>query len=250
MLNYIPPIFLTWFLRLAKHLTGFSGPFKTWEQAMGKGQGYNSEELASQVKWAVTDERILTVSNRESKLGLALLAAFNELGCPSLLKIVDLGGGGGGHFNLIRCLLPISTKIDYEIVETEEVVSRFASKSNLVKYSSEFPSKKIDILIASGALQYLEEPEFALQWAISNAEFLILDRLSVHDEGANVIFRQNVFPSLKQRHSYPCWFFSRNLMENMLNLSVILKWSVPEDSPWVFGQRQPYMGYLFKNLRN
>jgi putative methyltransferase (TIGR04325 family) len=92
-------------------------------------------------------------------------------------RILDFGGGCGGHAALLRRLSP--RRVDrYIVVETAQMIaSAKAHGLNSVHFSETIPDEPFDVAFSSGALQYVDEPLEALAKIVSvGAPSLLLAR--------------------------------------------------------------------------
>lgn len=117
-----------------------------------------------------------------------LVSLINELSQDKTsLHIIDFGGADGGHYLLARQLLRKEISLNWQVVETAEMVKAMqAFKTNELSHSDNLDATieltdKIDILYTSGTLQYTPNPyDFLEKMLNSGAEYLVFNRQSLN----------------------------------------------------------------------
>jgi putative methyltransferase (TIGR04325 family) len=202
---------------------GWHGNFNSWSEAESKCTGYDSQAILSKVR-----SSLLKVKNGEAVFerdsilfktaeysypllcGLMWIAAKNK----GKLNIIDFGGSLGSTFFQNKKFLNSLDEVNWCIVEQPGFVKAgledFASErlhffSSIEECLEKF---KIDVILLSSVLQYLEEP-FTLLTRLKGLRIknIIIDRSPLID-GNDRITIQRVNPSI-YKASYPCWFFNK-----------------------------------------
>ena len=85
------------------------------------------------------------------------------------LRVIDLGGGAGTHFDTLRRIFP-NAKIDYFVIETKEMVRQASEKRMAVDgltFLSDPESPRLcgdfDLMLANSSLQYLPDVDETLK---------------------------------------------------------------------------------------
>lgn len=98
----------------------------------------------------------------QAAFGLCALAAAAG---PHPLRVLDFGGACGAHYFAARALLPSTSRLDWIVVETPEMVRRAGPvlTDAELRFSSDLRDAaaalgSIDLLYTSGTLQCLENP--------------------------------------------------------------------------------------------
>jgi putative methyltransferase (TIGR04325 family) len=166
-----------------------------------------------------------------------LLSLINELARQNKpINVIDFGGADGGHYLIIRQLLANTIRLNWQVVETSEMVKgmqAFATNElsfcdNLDKAIQEMGA--IDILFTSGTLQYTPNPyDFIDKMLNSNADYLIFNRQSLNVGDRDLITIQRSLLSwhgskeiknatfVDQEISYPHTNISVQKFEALLN---------------------------------
>lgn len=247
--EFIPEALRKELMRLRRPILGFTGPINEWQQGYSKGLGYDNPKLVSDlpIKNPLNEKLENEVSDRESRLGLALAKVFLEKCQIEKLKVLDFGGASGSHYLLAKSL-DAKKHFDWKIIETSIQVSLYSQFSNNeVVWQTEVSDEKRTISLASGAVQYAENAHEVLDNFIKHSEYIILDRLSLNPGSSDIIMKQNYWSRRTGRLSYPCWYFSKEQLLKKISLTheLLATWQVPEDSPWVFGKRRSNSGFMF-----
>jgi putative methyltransferase (TIGR04325 family) len=149
--------------------------------------------------------------------GLLLVAAKNK----GRLNVLDYGGSLGSTYFQNKKFLDLLEEVNWCIVEQPGFV-----KAGLEDFASDslhfFPTIeacmvkfKIDVILLSSVLQYLEEPYILLDKLKSlRINNVIIDRTPLI-KGDDRITIQRVNPSI-YKASYPCWFFNEQKFSEYL----------------------------------
>jgi putative methyltransferase (TIGR04325 family) len=220
---------------------GWHGNYSSWDEALKKSDGYNSDTIIQKVK-----ESALKVKNgsvnyeRDSVLfedaeynlplltGLMWIAAQNN----GRLNIMDIGGSLGSSYFQHRVFLDSLSQLNWCIVEQPGFVKEglesfkdgrlhfFMTVEDCLK------SFEINVVLLSSVLQYLEKPyDLLIRLKAEKLKFIIIDR-TPFIKGNDRITVQRVPPWI-YKGSYPCWFFNeRKFINNfMTDYKLVLKFS-------------------------
>jgi putative methyltransferase (TIGR04325 family) len=85
------------------------------------------------------------------------------------LRVLDLGGGAGTHFDTLKRIFP-HTQIDYYVIETKEMVRQASKKRVSIEgltflSDPESPTLRgdFDLMLANGSIQYLPNADKTLK---------------------------------------------------------------------------------------
>ena len=209
---------------------GWRGNYNSWDVAKQKCSGYDSPSILKIVKdSALQVKNGAALYERDSVLfntpyytyplitSLLWAAIRNE----GKLNVLDFGGSlGSTYFHNARFLGSIN-ELNWCIVEqanyTEAGKAHFSSE-RLHFFNSInkcYDSYKIDVVLLSSVLQYVEKPYNLLDELIAfKPSFIIIDRTPFIDEKDRITI-QKVHPKI-YKASYPCWFFNKKkFMDHM-----------------------------------
>jgi putative methyltransferase (TIGR04325 family) len=212
--------------RIAGLLTGlfygWTGNYSTWDKALKKSSGYNSQLILDKVSLSAGKvhsgeaayERDSVIFN-EINYSFPVLSALLWVAVQNngRLNVLDFGGSLGSSYFQNKKFLDSVNKVNWCIVEQPA----FVEEGNK-KFSGErlhffnrnddcFDSYEIDVVLLSSVLQYLEEPYKVLNDFISKGiKYIIVDR-TPFIKGKDRITIQKVHPAI-YKASYPCWFFN------------------------------------------
>jgi len=204
---------------------GWYGDFATWEEAKKKSGGYEVESILIKTK-----ESLLKVKNGEAvyerdsvifdkiEYSWELLASLMWAAAQNggSLNLIDFGGSLGSAYYQNKTFLDKLNSVSWNIVEQQNYVKvgieSFQNDNLQFYYSisdccSEL-GNKIDVILFSGVLQYLENPFEILKEAFScGIKYIIVDRTGFTLNNKQRITVQKV-PNRIYEASYPCRFFS------------------------------------------
>lgn len=220
-----PPIAHVLSLRFSGKETGFSGNYRTWDDACRASGSYDTEVILNKVKDALlTVKRGEAVYERDSVLfdkveyswpllaGILWVTSRNG----NRLNLIDFGGSlGSTYYQNIKFLTHL-VDLKWSIVEQKKFVEcgqslfeneRLKFYRNLNECVGE---RHPDTILFSSVIQYLEKPYELLADVIERGfTYIIFDRTSFLKKGDDRITVQKVPPDIYQA-SYPAWFFNRN----------------------------------------
>ena len=245
---------------------GWYGDFSTWEEAKKMTDGYCSESILLKVK-----ESLLKVKNGEAvyerdsvifdqiDYSWELLSALMWVAAQNggRLNLIDFGGSLGSTYFQNKRFFDKVKKVSWNIVEQQNYVKvgieSFQNDNLHFYYSisdccSEL-GNKIDVILFSGVLQYLENPFEILKEAFGfGIKYIIVDRTGFTLNNKQRITVQKV-PSRIYEASYPCRFFSEkdflacfeeNNYELIADFDVLDNTNIPSKYKGFIFQRKDY----------
>ena len=253
----ILPIFLGLYQKIPIWNISFSGPYKTWKNAIEGSSGYQKEMILEKVKKASLQvKKGHAAFERDSVLffrnqypyptitGLLTAALANK----GVLNVIDYGGSlGSTYYQCNKFFLNIA-KVSWNIIEQPEYVDvgvkLFGNEHLKFYYNIDDCIKKIriNIVLLLSVLQYITNPyELLKKISEYKIKYLIIDRTPVHDVENDIITVQHV-PKKIYKASYPCWIFNKKkLMAELLLKYKILDEYYSEELPGL----KKYQGYYF-----
>ena len=244
---------------------GWYGNFNTWEEAKKKSGGYDAENILLKTK-----ESLLKVKNGEAvyerdsvtfekiEYSWELLTALMRVAAQNggNLNIIDFGGSLGSTYFQNKKFLDRLNNVSWNIVEQRNYVitgTEYFQNEILHFYHSisDCCSKangKIDVILFSGVLQYLENPfdilKQAFHFGIKN---IIIDRTCFTLNNTQRITIQKV-PARIYEASYPCRFFSEKeflalFEDNNYELIVDFDAFDKDNTP------SKYKGFIFQSVK-
>lgn len=209
----------------------FSGPYSSWAQAQLFASGYDDKMVLETVKQSTMqakNNRGLFVRDgvvfAQPQYSYPLLAGMLKVAIEkeSKFSILDFGGGLGTSYYAFRNFCPPNIAIDWYIVEQRGFVEcgNALFKDNELSFYTHVKDIPIqpDIVLVSGALQYVEQPYQLLECLFSvGADYFILDRTWVsYLEVDDRILVEHV-PQHIYKSSYPSWLFNHTKLLNTLS---------------------------------
>jgi len=178
--------------------------FRTYEEALSQCQGgYEAEDLVDFVfnKYTAFREEILTTNVIPHNSLPTVLGVTNHIGDyaskPKKITVLDLGGGGGGHYFTSRLAVDKSISLSWNVVETKRLAQKCRPLSNkelkfFYKIEDAVQSAgKVNIVLFSGSLQYLPNPEQNLNEVLKlQPKTLFLTRTGLTTNSTNEIYVQ------------------------------------------------------------
>ncbi len=228
--DLLPPLLI----RLLSGLYyGWHGNYSDWNTAKKKASGYDSKLIVEKVKTSVLKVKEgKAVYERDSVLfdsiqysfpvlsGLMWISALNN----GKINVLDFGGSLGSTYFQNRLFLDSLNEVNWCIVEQPDFVraglENFTTNRLHFFYSVEecLKSYKIDVVLLSSVLQYLENPYDFLDMIKSiECNYLIIDR-TPFIKSKDRITVQRVNPKI-YKGSYPCWFFNESAFLSYISAS-------------------------------
>lgn len=227
--EFIPPFILKSITGL---FYGWSGHYPSWDLAKKKCTGYDSEIIFNKVKNALLKvkngeavyERDSIIFN-EIHYSFPLLSALAiaALTNKNKLNVLDFGGSLGSSYYQNRNFFSGIEHFNWCVVEQPHFVKEgqktFADEHLHFYYDIQtcLNENKIDILLLSSVLQYIEEPfTFMEELFTKNFEYIVIDRMPLLLQGDDRITIQKV-PKKIYEARYPCWLLNeKKLLDSIL----------------------------------
>lgn len=263
-----PPIFIDfirYFKSNNKQNIHWSGDYISWQEVMKHCDGYDNEHILNQCK-----NSLLKVKNgeavyeRDSVLFDELLYSFPLLALlqrvalenEGHLCVLDFGGSLGSSYFQNKDFLSSLQGIKWCIIEQSNFVEcgkEYFEDKQLCFYNTIedcLKQHKPNILLVSGVLQYLQEPE---QWINKflqlNLPYIVIDRTTFVENNRTLLTVQNVPPQIYQA-SYPCWFFNFEIfmIDFLKKYSILAVFDSFADSPILLNgnKKASWKGILLK----
>ena len=204
---------------------GWYGNFDSWEEAKKMTVGYEADTILLKVK-----ESLLKVKNGEAvyerdsvifdktEYSWELLAMLMWVAAQNggKLNLIDFGGSLGSTYFQNKKFLDMLNHVSWNIVEQPNYVKagiESFQNETLHFYSSisecfSDSTQKIDVILYSSVLQYLENPFEILKEAFGyGIKYIVVDRTGFTFNNKQRLTVQKV-PSRIYDAAYPCRFFS------------------------------------------
>lgn len=215
-------------LRLINHWSGrsirLSGNFASWENALRRATGYDSDAIltrATEAALAVRDGRGAFerdgVVFPEPELPFPLLAALLRTAARSdgQLRVLDFGGALGSTYYQSRSFLDGLVVVRWQVVEQPHFAARGTELfgNDVLGFSPSIAdavkSVSPNAIVLSGVLQYIPDPVATLrELAAIGAQTIVIDRTPVINGERDVIALQSVSSRIV-RSSYPVRLFTQ-----------------------------------------
>lgn len=263
---WLPPALADAYKKRALLGVHFRGDFPDWETAAARAEGYDSAQILERVRWAT--QQVVSgkaAGERDSVLFdqtpypfpviALLLRAATESG--GHLSVLDFGGALGSSYHQCKDFLRELRALHWNVVEQAHYVRvgqlEFESESlhfhETVSAASQ--ASPPQVVLASGVLQYMPDPDEVLKSFVSTeAEYIIIDRTPFALDGRQVISTQSV-PSSINASSYPLWLFS----EKHLKAPLLPRYDEIASFPAVDGilgygsLKAVFKGFIFKKKK-
>ena len=204
---------------------GWHGDFKTWREAQEKSIGYDAdniiETVASSLRKVKAGEAVYErdsvifdrIDYSWELLSLLMWVAAQNGG---MLNLIDFGGSIGSTYYQNKKFLDKLNHVSWNVVEQKNFVKVGIEsfQNNILRFYHSLrdccasSSKKMDIILFSSVLQYLENPFEILKETFGfGIKYIIIDRTGFTLNNKQRITVQKV-PSRIYAATYPCRFFS------------------------------------------
>ncbi len=245
-----------------KNKITYHGPFDNWISAQKKSKGYNDSKILSKVKKnTLIAKNNIYFFERDGSLLKKNTISINRLHLildlmnkkKRKLNIIDFGGSLASMYFKIKNIIDLKNKNKWNIVE-QKIFAKEGNKTfknqNLFFFDNinKIKDKKIDLIILSGTLQYVEQPKHVLKKILNRKpEIILIERTPV-----SINKKQNdIFVQQREDYSYPSWHFSENFIKNFFkinNYDLVDKFSSEFDhNLFVKNQEIRFENYIFKN---
>lgn len=260
LVRLAPPMVVDLGQFLFRYISGFSGHFENYDEALERTRGYEVSSIVEHYERELREacrrnELSTSVTNRKLRVLAAIGLALRKLPSRSV-RLLDVGGGwGGDYFQLAQHLPEV---LQWVVVESPTVVSRLQMVEQVpeqLRFESELTTlmpcgeKSEDLIYASGFIQYVPRGLRTVSDFARMSRFLILDRVPLVECKTSFVAIQRTsrfFGGVGS--SYPAWFFAEQEFHKTIETmwEVVLSWQVSEDRPLVQGTRRPYQGFLLE----
>jgi putative methyltransferase (TIGR04325 family) len=223
---------------------GFHGRYENFAEALSAagGPGYESPELINSVREGTLKVQALVRAEprrtRDLWVMQNLAAILHALGTGkrSRLHVLDFGGGMGVHYLTLRHLLPVDHEVRWTVCETRAAArtghEHFANEELDFIDDLDRVGSPVDLVFASGALQYTEAPSRYFERLASLASHVVLNRTPFINAATDVLTLQSV-----TRDGYavrlPVWLLSSGQWLDHFKragLTIALRWQEDIDS--------------------
>jgi putative methyltransferase (TIGR04325 family) len=268
--NFIPPIVLNFGRSLRRSFVRVP-IYDSYARALAEcGAGYSADKLCTVVLEKTKAYRAALNAEPVShdgaiKNGISLAAGVSIRG--KTIRVLDFGGGCGGHYFLFRRLVGRDLRIDWHVVETERMVAvaRELETEELHFHPSHDIAAKttgsdasFDLTLSCSALQYVDDPLRALNQLIDiRSRHIFITRVGMTvGEVGGMIFKQTSklrdngpgtydgIVDAERDISYPVTLLGRNTYEAVIRTKYEIVWSACEEPAayYVNGESVGYYG--------
>lgn len=216
-------MFKNLFVKRRENQYGWFGNYSSWADVTGKTDGYDADVILERTKnailkvkngEAVYERDSVVFDKKEYPFPLITFLLHSAALCKKPLHIIDFGGSLGSTYYQIREFLTPGVCASWNVVEQEHYVecgNQYFKDDILTFYNSIdtcLEDKKIDLVVLSSSVQYLEKPhDFLEQLSAYNFQFLLFDRTAFHYGDEDRLTLQKIPPEIYPA-SYPSWFFN------------------------------------------
>lgn len=265
--QFAPPVLAT--LRWYSFKYGWKGSYSSFEEAKQKCLGYDEAHILNRIR-----ETTLKVKNKEIayerdgiaydevQMNLPMLKAllFTASKNDNELTVIDFGGSLGTAYYQNYPYLKHLKKLRWCIIEQPTFVAagKLEFENEHVKFYNSIEDclaeNKPDLFMICSVLQYIEEPyELLKQVVKTRVPYLLLDYMGYNDQNKDRITIQHVPPVFYGiAASYPCRFFSRAKIEDLLGQDYDKKYDFISAQEKYYIQFKPfhYEGNLWELREN
>ena len=164
------------------------------------------------------NDRLKNISKFTGSAGLAIILTNNN----GILRALDFGGSLGSSYFQNKHLLS-ELNLEWSIVEQSHFVEygKKELSDNTLQFYMDIEEclseRKLDVIMISNTLQYLEDPYQWLNCFInSKIDYIFVDTATFSRNQDEYITIQHVSPKIYNA-SYPCWFFNKEKMLKILD---------------------------------
>lgn len=205
---------------------GWFGDYSSWAQVSAQSVGYDTDIILERTKdallkvkngEAVYERDSVIFDKKEYPHALMAFLLFSSSLKQGPLNILDFGGSLGSTYYQLKDFLKPEICSAWNIVEQQHYVDcgKAQFENDVLKFYPGIDecllAQKIDLVLLSGSVQYLEKPHVFLQKLASyNFDFLLFDRTAFNNNNKDRLTLQIVPPEIYPA-SYPAWFFHQEL---------------------------------------
>lgn len=226
--KYIPPFVLDIAKYAIESIYGYSGNFSTWENALNKTKGYDSELIINKV--INSTKEVINGNGKYERDGIVFTEEDINWPLMSLIlltqnddfNLIDFGGSLGSTYYQNKKLLNKFNNINWNIVEQDNFVNagKDITKDSSLNFFNNITEaqnhSKSNLILFGCVIQYLEFPFDIINKIENDIEYLIFDRVPFTKWDKDYITVQKVPPWIYPA-SYPCWLFNENNFIKKLN---------------------------------
>lgn len=208
----------------------WEGDYPDWQSACVASSGYSTKEIFIKVRdaaRAVRDGKALwerdSVLFYQEEYNLPLLAALMSVAAwnQGRLCVLDFGGALGCTYTQHRSQFRKLTAHTWNVVEQSHMVecgrSEFENEHLKFWYNMEecCAAQKVDVIIFSSVLSYIEEPYALLEKATGFSPMAVIVDLTMFAKSGERISVQHVSEEIYPA-SYPCRWMDKQRVEDIL----------------------------------
>ena len=268
LLKYLKKFLLTIYY---KKTTKFK-VFNTYKDATAGGKDYDNDKLikiivAKSIKYKerLKNNKTIDLMSLRSFFAISLLPNLSQF------NVLDFGGGAGNHYYLARKLINDDVKINWHVVEREELVKEIEKErlqSDELKFFTSIDSaiknvEKYNLIYANSSLQYTDNPLNFLEKLLKvNSDIIFFTRTPlIEDDRKEVIALQisklssngqgEIPPELKIKDEiieYPVTVVNKLELENLVNQYAEIEHIIEEESTAYLTEKGIFrnFGYIIK----
>lgn len=229
--DFVPPVLKRLLLSAGMGGNTFRHGYKSWEDALAKAEGYDSEKITSSLLSAATKVRDgSAVYERDGVLFSEIQYSWPLLAALSLsrresqsLRVLDWGGSLGSSYFQNKDLLESSgCKLDWTIVEQEHLVDlgkrEFQSKSlHFSNNLGDFSVGQFDVAMFGGSICYIPNAEEILLSVKGLGPYGIIFDRTPEARGKEDLFGVQRVNSRIYKASYPIRSFGIGKLGELLS---------------------------------
>jgi len=251
-------------INLSQKVISFIGPINNWKIALENSKGYDSNIILKNVlKNTLIAKNNLYFFERDGFLLKKNSISHNQLHLIMNiiniknrgLNIVDFGGALASNYFKTKDIIDQKYKNKWHVVEQKNFAD-LGNKTLKTKYLNFYNSinniknKKIDLVIFSGALQYLENPTGVFEEVLKfSPEFVLIERLPIMNKQP----KNEIYIQKKGEYSYPVWHFTKKHLQLLFKYKyrLIENLSSEFDHDFYFRNKKiKFCGYIYKINKN
>ncbi|HUS28439.1 MAG TPA: methyltransferase, TIGR04325 family [Kofleriaceae bacterium] len=255
-----PPFVWTVAHRVRQGLQGRQAAYDTYDEALAAagGPGYDVEAVAEGTVAQFAREaetvrgRFPFADVRTIRQLAAMWRVRDALGGKPL-RVLDVGGQVGVHFQRLRVHLPENAIAAWDVVETGSLARLAKAKCTepglrFFEGLESLPAGDYDVAFSSGTLQAVPDPWAFFESVGSRAKWLLLDRIPFGAfERDRLMVLRNALETY--RVAIPIWFFAETTWLERFAASgwkPVLRWRAPEETITFDGVPVEYSGLLLQ----
>jgi putative methyltransferase (TIGR04325 family) len=237
------------------HVT-FSGDYQTFAEALSAADdpGYHGDIAIDRYvrRYREVQQGMAAMIEANGDKLLPTIAVFGMTEpVDGVYEVLDFGGGYGAMYDVLRVMFP-ERKIRWTVIEVPPIVARGsemgASQSKI--FATEIPERRYSIVIASGSIQYTENPveTFSMLTAL-DAPLMFIGRVPIAPSLQQDRLTVESIPSSLFKAKMPAWFFSPKWRSRLACVGEIaLQWNSPGDTIVLDGEQFCYQAFLLRRV--